>query len=142
MHCMKNFFIVPSLCLLLFGCAHETRYTGVVVRQTDLKQLRVNESKVLDVYKTLGAPTFVSIESPRNLLHYASCCMKISPTRSATIKSLVIYTLSIDKKGILQNITKTTQLRDFSYEQTSTPSVFKRASFVEEFLASSAARFK
>ena len=140
MPCMRNFLVV--LCLLLFGCTHETRYAGVLVRKTDLKQLRVNESKTLDIYKTLGAPTFVSIDSPTSLLHYASCCMKIAPDRSATIQSLTIYSLSLDDKGVLKNIQKTTKLRDFSYEKFSTPSVFKRASFIEEFLASSAARFK
>lgn len=140
MRCMKNFLVL--LCLLLTGCSHETRYAGVVVRQTDLKQLRVNESKITDIFKALGSPTFISIEDPKHLLHYASCCMKIAPSRASTVQSLLIYTLRVDDKGVLRDIKQTSSLRDISFDKSSTPAVFKRASFIEEFLASSAARFK
>lgn len=117
-------------------------YAGTVVRKTDLKQLRVGESSRQDIYKVLGAPTLPSALDPRHILYYASCGMKVYPTRTASVQSLAVYALHLDEKGILQGITKTHKWRDIRRESTETPSVYKKAAFIEEFLASSAARFK
>ena len=138
---MRGIFFVV-LCLLLSGCVYKTRYAGVLVRETDLKQIRIGESTKQDVYRTLGAPTFLSIEDPNNVLHYASYKMKIAPDRTGRIETVTIYTMHFDQKAVLTAIKKSNTYTNIPYNKEATPAVYKRASFIEEFLASSAARFR
>jgi len=131
-----------ALCTLVVGCSYKVRYSGVVIRPSDLKQIRVNESSRADIYRVLGSPTFLSLKDPQHRLHYASTKLKIAPDRSAKILETQVYTFELNDKDILVNIEQATQHRKIKREKDHEPKVFKKAPILQEFLASSAARFK
>ena len=128
--------------LLLAGCSYTNRFAGVVVKESDLKNLRVGETKRGDIYKVLGTPTIVSVRDPKHILHYASEALKIAPDRSAIINNVVVYTFVLDDSDTLVTMERRSGFREISPNSTRTAPCYKKASFIEEFLASSAARFK
>ena len=134
--------MVLLLLLILSGCSYVKRYPGVSIKENDLKQLQVNQSSVGDIFKVLGAPTFMSVHDPVHRLYYASMELRVAPDRSAKVLHSTIYLLTVTDKGILSKIDTFSGNREISRCSQKTEPVYKKARFIEEILASSAARFK
>ncbi|MCY4413499.1 MAG: outer membrane protein assembly factor BamE [Alphaproteobacteria bacterium] len=128
--------------LLLTSCSHFTRYTGNLLRTEDLEKIRISESSRQDVILVLGPPTIYSSADPDQTVYYAHNVLKVSPDRTARFLSSRVHKLHFDEKGILDNIEEITKIRDVDHATQKTPAVYKKASWWQEILVSSAARFR
>ena len=135
-------FVILSILCVLTGCSSKKRFSGPILNPEDFKSLQVGKSSPADVISALGPATFGSFDPKKKSLFYVLGVMIVQPTRAVKLIKFKTYQVDFNTDGILTGISCITTKDMTKPSRTSTPSVYKRAPFLEELLSASASRFK
>lgn len=131
---LSKIFII--LILLNFSACSKEVKTGYVIDPIKLESIKVGKSKIADVEKILGSPSFVSTANDYEWYYVGSNLKQKAIKKPSVIKNEIL-TVRFDKKGVVSYVSEqdtTAKSRDIKFVQEYTKTEGNDVNALEQFL--------